>query len=113
MKIAIPTSDGLTLSANFGQAKGFLILTLELGEIVKEEMRWNKLSDILCSPDGILNPITDCQAVMANHVGNTVEGLLTGRNIDIFHTTESIITNAYVHFLESKVRKEANTCCCP
>ncbi len=113
MKLAIPTNDRLTLSHDFGQAKGFLILTLELGEIIREEMRWNKLSDILCSADGFLTPIGDCQAVMVNDIGRTFERLVIAQNKEIIRTRESIITNAYVHYLEHTLREKANTCCCP
>jgi hypothetical protein len=113
MKIAIPTNDGLTLSPDFGQTKGFLILTIELGEIIKEEMRWNKLSDILCSPEGYLTPINDCGVVMVNNIGPVFRGLLIGKEKEIVFTSETIITNAYVHFLENTLRKEANNCCCP
>ena len=113
MKIAIPTNDGLTISPDFGQAKGFLVLTLELGEIVKEEMRWNMLSDMLCSSDGLLHPINDCQVALVNDIGPALTRLVTGQKTEIIRTQESIITNAYVHYLENTLRKEANTCCCP
>lgn len=113
MKIAIPTNDGLTLSADFGQAKGFLILTSELGEITGEELKWNRLSDTLCSSDGFLTPILDCDAVIVREIGPTNKRLVEEQNIEIIRTSESIITNAWVHYLENTLRKEANTCCCP
>ncbi|MDP1623533.1 MAG: hypothetical protein Q8M08_14470 [Bacteroidales bacterium] len=113
MKMAIPTNDGLTISSDFGQARGFLVLTIELGEIIQEEMRWNKLSDILCSPDGLLYPITDCQVVMVNNIKSGLEKLVSGQKTEIVHTRESIITNAYIQYLNNTLRKGANTCCCP
>lgn len=42
-KIAIPTNDGKTISRHFGQASAFLILTLDNGEIIEQELR--ELSD--------------------------------------------------------------------
>ncbi len=39
IKIAIPTDDGITISRHFGQAKAFLIVTLEEGEITGQELR--------------------------------------------------------------------------
>ncbi len=113
MKIAIPTNDGLTLSSTFGQARGFLILSVELGEIIQEEMRWNKLSDILCSPDGLLDPIKDCEVIMTKNVGPSMTKHIAAQNKEIILTGETFITNAYVHFLENRYRQEANTCCCP
>ena len=113
MKIAIPTNDGLTISHDFGQASGFLVLTLELGELVQEEMRWNKLNGIFGSGDLKLNPISDCQSVLVNDISPVLTKMVAGQNKEIIHTGESIITNAYIQFLENTLRKEANTCCCP
>jgi predicted Fe-Mo cluster-binding NifX family protein len=113
MKIAIPTNDGLSLCNDFGQAKGFLVLTVQLGEITREELRWNKLSDILCSPDGLLVNCHDCDAVMANRIGAGLSNLLAQKHTEIIKTTEEIITNAYIHYLDDSSRKEVNTCCCP
>ena len=39
IKIAIPTDDGITISRHFGQAKAFLIVTLDNGEITEQELR--------------------------------------------------------------------------
>lgn len=39
IKIAIPTNDGKTISRHFGQARAFLIVTLENGEITDRELR--------------------------------------------------------------------------
>jgi predicted Fe-Mo cluster-binding NifX family protein len=38
-KIAIPTDDGETISRHFGQARAFLIVTLDNGEIIEQELR--------------------------------------------------------------------------
>ena len=38
-KIAIPTNNGKTISAHFGQARAFLIITLDNGEIIEQELR--------------------------------------------------------------------------
>ncbi|MEI7726619.1 MAG: hypothetical protein WCK09_16035 [Bacteroidota bacterium] len=113
MKMAIPTNDGLTLSPDLGQSNGFLILTLELGEITHEEMRWNKLSDIVCASDALLTNIGDCQAIMINDNSTAFNGPASIQKKEIIRTGESIITNAWVHYLENTLRNEANTCCCP
>ncbi len=39
IKIAIPTNDGKTISRHFGQARAFLIVTLDNGEITGQELR--------------------------------------------------------------------------
>jgi hypothetical protein len=112
MKIAIPTNDGLTLNPQFGQAKGFLILTLELGEITAEEMKWNTSGGI-CATDDFLGPITDCGAVLVNNISPAFSNLIFGQNKDIIHTKESIITNACIHYIQNDLSRETNTCCCP
>jgi predicted Fe-Mo cluster-binding NifX family protein len=43
MKIAIVTDDGKTVSAHFGRASHYMVVTIEQGKIVSREMR-NKLS---------------------------------------------------------------------
>ena len=113
MKIAIPTNDGLMICPGFGESKGFLVLTIELGEIIREEIRWHPQNDLLAS-SGILFPlIGDCQIVMVNSLGPVSKELLSEHKIEIFQTRESIITNAYVHYQDEILTKEANTCCCP
>ena len=113
MKLAIPSDDGLAINPSLEKAKGFLILSIELGEIVTEQMRWNKLSDIICSSDGLLHPIRDCQYVLVNRVGPACQSLIMAHGIEILRTSESIITNAYIHIQEKILSREANTCCCP
>ncbi len=39
IKIAIPTDDGVTISRHFGQARAFLVVTMEEGEIIDQELR--------------------------------------------------------------------------
>ena len=39
MKIAIATDDGKTISAHFGRATHYMVVTLEQGKIVSREMR--------------------------------------------------------------------------
>ena len=39
IKIAIPTDDGVTISRHFGRAKAFLVITLDNGDVVEQELR--------------------------------------------------------------------------
>ncbi len=39
MKIAVVTDDGKTISAHFGRAQYYLVLTLENGQVVERQMR--------------------------------------------------------------------------
>jgi predicted Fe-Mo cluster-binding NifX family protein len=113
MKLAIPTNDGLSISPDFIQAKGFLILTIELGAITREEILWNTKNDNHGSSEGIPDAISDCQVVMVNNIGHVMNDLLSVHKKEVIRTPESIITNAYVQFMGNTVRKKADTCCCP
>jgi hypothetical protein len=113
MKIAIPSNDGLTICPEFGQARGFLVLTSELGEITGEEMRWNISGNPISQNNEFPEPACDCQVVMVNAIGADDRDLLLRNKKEIVHTSEQIITNAWVHYLETILRREANSCCCP
>jgi len=113
MKLAIPTNDGLTINPDFARAKGFLILTIELGSISKEEILWSTNNDNFRSAEGFPAAINDCQVVMVNDIGPIVNGLLHVQKKEVIRTSESIITNAYVQFMENTLLKKADTCCCP
>jgi predicted Fe-Mo cluster-binding NifX family protein len=113
MKIAVPTNDGLRMCPDFGQAGGYLVVNLELGEITQEEIRWNNLSDASLPSGGSIGSITDCQAVMADRITPEIVKSLSERHMEIISTHDPIITNAFVHYLEGDYRREANTCCCP
>ena len=113
MKIAIPTNDGLTIYPDFGNARGFLVLTVELGEIANEEMRFNPFTTKYFSAPENLNSIHDCQSVILNNIGAGFHGLLHDLNKEIIRTKDTIITNACIHYLENNLRKESQTCCCP
>jgi predicted Fe-Mo cluster-binding NifX family protein len=46
MKIAIPTDDGFTINQQLTPTKGFLVFTIQFGEVVEQEMRWNLNNEI-------------------------------------------------------------------
>jgi predicted Fe-Mo cluster-binding NifX family protein len=113
MKIAIPTDDGLTLSKQFSPALAYLVLTVELGEIVHQEMRRNKIVDPTISEFSTFNTIRDCGVVMVKSIGQGPEEILRSQQKEIITTGETIVTSAVMHYLGSSLRKEANSCCCP
>jgi len=113
MKAAIPTNDGIMMATSFEQAKGFLILTIELGQVVKEELIWNKVGYIPDSPEDYLTPVNDCSAVFADTIPDSLKNVLNKNGISLIQSRDSIITNAIVHYLEHEVSKAADYCCCP
>jgi hypothetical protein len=92
MKIAIPTSDGIILSANARNPKGYLVLTIEGGEIINEELRWNK---------------------QGNANSNDSNELTKSNRIELITSKEVIITKVIMEFLNTTLLRESNTCCSP
>jgi predicted Fe-Mo cluster-binding NifX family protein len=113
MKIAIPTDDGLTLARQFNPVLAYLVLTIELGEIVHQEMRWNKVMGSSVSEFPTFHTIHDCNAVIVRKIGEGSAEILKSQGKEISLTTETIITSALIHYLESSFQNESNTCCCP
>jgi predicted Fe-Mo cluster-binding NifX family protein len=113
MKIAIPTNDGLTIHPDFGNARGFLVLTVELGAITNEEMRFNPFTTKYFSAPENLDSIRDCQSVILNNINAGFNSLLSDQNKEIIWTKQTIITNACIHYLENNLLKASHTCCCP
>ena len=113
MKIAIPTNDGLNIEPVFEEARGILVISFELGEIVQEEMRWNKLQDILTSGEGFFCTCKDCDTILVNTISDRFEGVLTTKGKKVHHTHEKIITRALVNYMQEQLRREPDYCCCP
>ena len=113
MKAAFPTNDGIMMATSFEQAKGFLILTIELGQVVKEELIWNRAGYVEDSPESYITPVCDCAAVFADTIPDSLKNALNKKDISLIQSRDSIITNAIVHYLEHEVSKAADYCCCP
>ena len=113
MKIAIPTNDGLNIEPVFEAARGILVITFELGEIVQEEMRWNKLQDMLTSGEGFFCTCRDCDDILVNSISDRFESVLTAKGKIVQHTKETIITRALVQYMQEQLRREPDYCCCP
>ena len=90
MKIAVITDDGKTISQHFGRARQYLVVTVEGGRILGQELRdkvghhtfapHQPASDPHAGPHGfdpvsrnrhaqMLGTIQDCQAVLAGGMG--------------------------------------------
>jgi predicted Fe-Mo cluster-binding NifX family protein len=113
MKAAIPTNDGILMAGSFEQAKGFLIFDIKVGQIVKEELVWNKTAYVPDSPEAFINPISGCSATFANTISDNLRSVILKNGIDLISSKDDIITNVILHYLENEVKQEANYCCCP
>jgi hypothetical protein len=113
MKIAIPTCDGLTVSDDFTQARGFVILTLSTDKIVQEEIRWNDQSISHTPLERLLMGISDCNLIIINEFDTGLCDELIRAKKEVIKTKETIIINVFMEFVKDTLRKESNFCCCP
>ena len=112
MKAAIPTNDGLIMASSFEDARGFLLLNIELGKVVKEEMIGSKPGRS-STAGNVFDLLKDCSAGLTGNITETSKTILEKRNISVIASHDSIITNVIMNYLEHEVGKEADTCCCP
>jgi predicted Fe-Mo cluster-binding NifX family protein len=113
MKIAIPTDDGFTINQQFTPAKGFLVFTIQFGEVVEQEMRWNLNKEIMKSVDESYKSLVDCDKVITREIALKQSDFLQFHKIDVIITDETIITKVLIWYLQTVMLKESNTCCCP
>jgi predicted Fe-Mo cluster-binding NifX family protein len=87
MKIALVTDDGASISAHFGRARAYLVLTVEDGAITAREVRPKSAPHLdggerhrddggshtgpaaTARHDAMLAPIEDCEALVARGMG--------------------------------------------
>ncbi len=112
MKAAIPTNDGLMMASSFEDARGFLVLNIELGKVVKEEMIGSKPGRSSVAGD-VFDLLKDCSAVLAGNITDASKTILEKRHISFIPCRDMIITNVIMNYLEHEAGKVADTCCCP
>jgi len=113
MKIAIPTEDGFTINQHFTPAKGFLVLTIQFGEVVEQEMRWNQNNEILVSEDESYKILVDCDKVIVREIEFNQSNFFQLHKIDVIKTDETIVTKVLMQYLQIVMKKESDRCCCP
>ena len=106
MKIAIPTNDGINLSAHFGRCRQFLIFEARNGEVKLIETRMNAGCHGHGSSDGaaehpghsgFVEALRDCETVLCGGIGaGAVEALkaagITVVLVDAAGNAEQIVT---------------------
>lgn len=113
MKIAIPTDDGIFLSAFVKNPKAYLVLTIEGGEIINEELRWNILNEIVTAEKKNPNKLQDCSLMIVNAASNEPGDYLKSDRIEVISSKEVIITKIIMEYLKTTLLRESNTCCMP
>jgi predicted Fe-Mo cluster-binding NifX family protein len=100
MKIAIPTEDGLIVEQQCRCSRGFMVATVKSGKIVHEELRWNLLSEILTSEEGLFYNLCDCDIVIVNQLSERHSENLKAKKKKIVQTDETDISKAFSNFLD-------------
>lgn len=101
MKIAIPTDDGLIVGLQCRCSRAFLVATVKSGKIVRRELRWNLLSEILTSEDGLFYNLCDCDVVIVNQISEANSEHLKAKKKKIIRTEEINVAKAFINFLSS------------
>ena len=112
MKIAIPTNDAINIQDPFDSLKGFLVFTVQFGEITEEEYRQPSTNDPQTNRDffGLLN---DCTHLIVSAPGEKTLLIHDKDKMKVITTQEKNITKIILNFMNESYRHESNTCCCP
>ena len=119
MKIAIPTSDGIRISSNVHNIKGFKVFEIISGKIVDEKYitKTKALNNSVPSVENgnpapqdhdgnfpLLSEIDDCQIVIANGVGKKMFEELLKAHKEVYITEASNVRGAINHFIRQTLR---------
>lgn len=119
MKIAIPTTDGIRISSNVHNIKGFKVFEIISGKIVDERYitKTNAINNSIPSGENgnsspqdhdgnfsILAGIADCQIVIANGVGKKMFEALLKAHKEVYITEASNVRGAINHFIRQTLR---------
>ena len=112
MKIAIPSDDGINISKNLDLTKGFVVFTIQFGEIVEGEFRQSVIDENKTEKK-IFNLVDDCTDLIVKESDQKSFAFSRKKELTIISTKETIISTIISSFLAESQRHDANTCCCP
>lgn len=118
-KIAIATEDGIHVSAHFGRAPYFQVLTIENGNIIAREQRAKAHHQGAhhehhdhgghdAHASGMLEVVRDCEAVIAGGMGNPAYASIQAANLtpiltdlrDVDQVAQAYATGTLVNRIE-------------
>jgi predicted Fe-Mo cluster-binding NifX family protein len=130
MKIAIPTMDGVSISAHFGKSKAFLILEFEGGAIRSKELRENdqhrpresspegRSQTFLTEPGpphdhgGFTRLLGDCQVVLVRGMGGGAMQAMRSAGIQVCRVEDTCSPEeAVLAFATGKLLDQAGSSC--
>ncbi len=104
VKIAFPTEDGETISAHFGRAPFFTVVTLNEGEVPQFEKRSKAFHGSAEHAPGaeqhghdhhpMFAPIADCQVLIAGGMGQPAHDHAVAAGLEVVMTGEKSIAAA-------------------
>ena len=126
MKIAAATDDGTRLSAHFGRASAYLVVTAEDGRILDQELRekpahhgrhghgeqheherghghgdaTGHADDRGARHAAMVEPIGDCQVVLARGMGRRVHDALREAGLEPLLASEDLVADAVRAYLD-------------
>jgi len=126
MKIAVISDDGETVSQHFGRAQQYVIVTVENGHIERREVR-DKLGHMHLEGehgheedpqhhygpeadhrhDQMIDPIADCEVLIAGGMGGGAMQSLLSRNIRPVMTDIRSIDDAVRAFIDGRLENRA------
>ncbi len=95
MKVAIPSSDKITINPSFYNSEGFLIYQIDDHNVVDYEFRANDKKT--ASEISVL--LDDCSSVICNKIEPDVKDLLKANEKQILRTMEENVKKAMLNML--------------
>ncbi len=139
MKIAIPSNDGVTISAHFGRSKGFIIAEINDNQVISKNYLYNDFThhshahhnhnDINAhhhshehhnhndsdahhhSHDGVFEALKDCEAVISRGMGRLLYDELVSNNKTIFITNINDVDESLMEFIKGNLDNNPENCC--
>lgn len=120
MKIAVVTSDGITINGHFGRARYYLVITVENGQIINREQRDKTGAQPVVQADAIdigdsqpsgnrheqlIAPIADCDVVLSRGMGRGMYATLLAAGVRIFLTNVLMIDKAVAAYIEGRLEE--------
>jgi predicted Fe-Mo cluster-binding NifX family protein len=114
MKIAVVTNDGRTISAHFGRARAYVVVTVEDGQVVAREQRERPDPDNQEQTESAttaggghhgqaIAPIQDCDVVLSRGMGAGMHLTLQRAHIRPIMTDIVNIDEALKTFMEGRL----------
>jgi predicted Fe-Mo cluster-binding NifX family protein len=129
MKIAVPSNDGVNISAHFGRSKGFIIFETIGNQISSQKYTENSVTGHATghhndndhhhgdtgnhnhSHAGILGALSACETVIAGGMGQRLYNDLVTANKNVYVTREENAEQAVMLYLKEGLDNNPDVCC--